>query len=460
MVLGGRKATALLFAGDIAVFAFSLWLTLLLRYGAVPSGALLSLHFGAFSLLFVLWAVVFYMAGLYSKRVLRSQRRLIGAILSTQLVNILCAALFFFLVPLVDIAPKTNLIIYLVVSLVLVLGWRLAAVPRLTSPNRRENAALIAAGPDAEALEREVNGNPCYPLQFCFVLDPSLAARGLDALERRLREERVSLLIVDASHNAVQPLLPLLYRLAFTERRFQFSDFYQLYEEIFDRVPLSVLRYDWFLKNISNSSFGFYALMKRAVDIVGGVLMGLLVIITTPFVYAAMRLEGPGPLFIIQERIGQHGTRIRCYKFRTMLFNYSASATWVKEEEQKPSDNRVTRVGKFLRRSSLDEFPQCINVLKGELSLVGPRNDIAGLGVRMAEVIPYYMARYSVKPGITGWAQINQRYEPGNISPQSLEETKVRLAYDFYYIKHRSLALDVLIALRTVKRMLFRVSRL
>ena len=120
--------------------------------------------------------------------------------------------------------------------------------------------------------------------------------------------------------------------------------------------------------------------------------------------------------------------------------------------------NRVTRVGDFLRRTSLDEFPQFMNILAGELSLIGPRNDMAALAERLAEALPFYDLRYLVKPGITGWAQINQQYEQGNISPQSIEETKMRLAYDFYYLKHRSLGLDIVIALKTVKRMFFRVS--
>jgi lipopolysaccharide/colanic/teichoic acid biosynthesis glycosyltransferase len=133
--------------------------------------------------------------------------------------------------------------------------------------------------------------------------------------------------------------------------------------------------------------------------------------------------------------------------------NESASGSWVGE-----SHNSVTRVGSFLRRTSLDEFPQFMNILSGELSLIGPRNDIEGLGKRLAEALPYYRVRYLVRPGITGWAQVNQQYEPGNLSPQSIEETKMRLAYDFYYLKHRSFVLDILIALKTVKRMLFRLS--
>jgi lipopolysaccharide/colanic/teichoic acid biosynthesis glycosyltransferase len=251
----------------------------------------------------------------------------------------------------------------------------------------------------------------------------------------------------------MRPVLSRIYDLAFLERRCQFADFYQLYEEVFDRVPLTLLQDDWFLKNLSASASALYLIGKRLVDVVGGILMGAVTVLITPLLFMAMRLEGPGPLFIAQERLGRYGQRVRAYKFRSMRFNDQASDSWVGEGE-----NRITRVGNFLRKTSLDEFPQFLNILRGELSLVGPRNDIKGLGARLAEAIPYYTARYSVTPGITGWAQVNQQYEQGHISPQSIEETKMRLAYDFYYIEHRSLALDLVIALRTLKRMLFRVS--
>ena len=109
----------------------------------------------------------------------------------------------------------------------------------------------------------------------------------------------------------------------------------------------------------------------------------------------------------------------------------------------------VTRVGKLLQKSSLDEFPQIWNILKGEMSLIGPRNDTAGLGERLAVEIPYYKIRYFVKPGVTGWAQTNQRYLSGSIQPQSLEESRIRFSYDLYYVKNRSFWLDLAIALRT-----------
>jgi lipopolysaccharide/colanic/teichoic acid biosynthesis glycosyltransferase len=453
MIFGSKTGALRLFAGDIVVFVLSLWLTLLVRYGSVPSPDLFYLHLELFGVLFVLWSLVFYMAGLYSKRVLLSQYELTGAIVKTQLLNIVLAALFFSTVPGLAIAPKTNLVIYLGVSLGLILLWRLTGVPRLSVPSMREPAALIATGAEADALVAEVNGNKRYPFIFKEVIDPGQNPNP-EAVVERLRHSGTCLLVVDTEGEKIEPLLPAVYKLAFEERRCRIADFSLVYEEVFDRVPLSVLQHGWFLKNLRRPPFGFYSFFKMTVDVAGGLLMAVVTALVTPFVYLALRVEGPGPLFLAQERFGRYGSRMKVYKFRSMTHHNAASSDWVGEER----DNRVTRVGSFLRQTSLDEFPQFINILRGELSLVGPRNDIVGLGERLAREIPYYMARYMVKPGLTGWAQINQQYEQGNISPQSVAETRVRLAYDFYYIKNRSFALDILIALRTVKRMFFRVS--
>lgn len=455
MTLGGRFATIFLFAGDLIVFLLSLWLTLLARYQEVPGNDLVSDHVGSFAPLFALWLLVFYMAGLYGKRVVFFKSELFGILLRIQIANIVLAALYFFLVPGIGIAPKTNLLFYLVISLVLIIAWRVYLFPRLTRPSLRERAALIGEGPEAHELAAEVNDNPRYPMVFAMTARPQELIADFDAFHMRLQEEGISVLVVDTENDELRPSLPHIYQLAFVRPGYPVLDFNQIYEEVFDRVPLSLLEYDWFIKNLSGAAPAFYPIMKRVIDILGGLLMGVVCIIATPFVALALTLEGPGPVFISQERLGRYGARVRSYKFRSMRQNKSTSGEWTTEEK---NDNPVTKVGEFLRRTSLDEFPQFVNVLSGELSLIGPRNDIAGLGARLGEAIPYYDMRYIVPPGITGWAQINQQYEQGNFSPQSVEETKVRLAYDFYYIKNRSLALDIIIALKTVKRMLFRVS--
>jgi lipopolysaccharide/colanic/teichoic acid biosynthesis glycosyltransferase len=453
MTFGGKKATTFLFLGDVLVFIVTLWLTLLVRYLSLPTQELFSDHLIAFFPIFCVWALVFYMAGLYSKRVILFKSELWGVILRTQLLNIVLAALYFFFVPGIGIAPKTNLILYLFISLIGIFVWRLAVFPRVTRPASRDRAALIGTGPEVEELMREVNGNPRYQIEFIVRLSPEELAANFAEGATELQRLAVSLVVVDAEHDGLRPILPKLYELAFVSPTYQFVDFYAMYEEVFDRVPLSLLQYDWFLKNVSTVASNFYEVGKRVVDIIGGVAMGVILLISIPFVWIALRLEGDGPLFITQDRLGQNGTHVKTYKFRSM--RYSDNGVWKGE-----SKNYVTRVGAFLRTTSLDEFPQCINILRGELSLIGPRNDIIGLAARLSEALPYYSIRYIAKPGITGWAQINQQYEPGNISPQSIEETKTRLAYDFYYIKNRSFALDIIIALKTVKRMLFRVSSL
>lgn len=454
MLSGGRTALTLLFFGDIAAFFIALWVTLLVRYGALPSEDLLVSHIGPFGFLFLLWAFVFYISGLYEKRAILFKSKLPNVLFRIQLFNILLAALFFFTVPELGITPKTVLVIYLIVSLACILLWRLRLYPRLTARDVREGAALIGQGPEADELVREVNAHARYRLEFRVIKTPAeLSADSFDAFAQSLKEAQVSVIVADLEDDALRPLLPHIYELAFARRELQLTHFHQVYEEVFDRVPLSLLRYEWFLRNISHPSVGLYEVARRVGDIIGGCMMGAVLGITLPLVWVATRIEGRGPLFIAQERIGRYGTRMKAYKLRTMTQNDTASRAWVGEGE-----NRVTRVGAFLRKTSLDEFPQFLNILKGELSLIGPRNDIEGLGLRLAEAIPYYNVRYVVKPGITGWAQINQQYEQGHISPQSVEETKVRLAYDFYYIKNRSLMLDITIALKTLKRMLFRVS--
>ena len=455
MTFGGRKAMTTLFLGDLAVLALSLWLTLVVRFGEIPSSQILGPYLVPFGILFAFWMLIFYMGGLYGKNATLFHSKLLGAVLRTQLFNIVCAALLFFFVPIFGITPKTILFIYFIVSLLLIFFWRLFLFPRITQPSVRYRAAIIGTGDEVHELVHEVNCNTRYGVSFPLVIDPTALTQDVGGIEQRLVAENISVLVVDSEHKAAQPFLPLVYQLAFVEQRYQYADFYRMYEEVFDRVPLSILRFEWFLKNISRPSSSLTSIVKRSVDIVGGTLMGVTTLFVLPFVYIAMRLEGKGPLFLVQERFGQYGTRMSAYKFRTMRYDDSASSTWVAENKD---NNYVTRVGTFLRKTSLDEFPQFINILRGELSLIGPRNDIAGLGSRLAEELPFYMVRYVVKPGLTGWAQINQRYEPGNISPQSIEETKVRLAYDFYYVKNRSLALDLVIALKTIKRMLFRVS--
>jgi lipopolysaccharide/colanic/teichoic acid biosynthesis glycosyltransferase len=176
-------------------------------------------------------------------------------------------------------------------------------------------------------------------------------------------------------------------------------------------------------------------------------ILGIASLVIYPFVALAIKIEDGGDVFIRQNRIGKGGKTISMFKFRSM--KTSDGGKWVTE-----GDNRITRVGKFIRASRIDELPQLWSVVKGDMSLIGPRPDIYDLGVKLSEEIPHYRIRSLVAPGLSGWAQIRQE-----LPPQSLEETKVRLSYDFYYVKSRSILLDLKIALQTIKTLLMRVGK-
>lgn len=450
-----RRELAVLIVGDILSVFIALYVTLLVRYVSIPSEALLAAHFGPFAIMSAVWLFVFYIAGLYDKHTAFLKKHLFARIINTQLANMLIAALLFLIIPF-GIAPKTNLVIYLMISIVLLTIWRVRIFPYF-SPRQRHRAILIADGEEAIELVDEVNNNERYNYSFVRIIDratatahPGFEEKLLSLIER----ERISIVVADPREDYVETIMPRLFERSFMEFQCTFLNFNQVYEDTFDRVALSSLRYDWFIHHVTYNKSLAYDVGKRLFDIL--ISLGLLIgfALVLPIIALAIKLEGPGPIFIVQERIGRQNKRITIHKLRTMTANDAGSATWLSEDKQKA--NVVTKVGAFLRKTSLDEIPQCVAILRGDMSLIGPRNDIVGLGQRLAAEIPYYTVRNLVKPGVTGWAQTHQYYMGNNISPQSLEESRVRLAYDLYYVKNRSMFLDIEIALRTIKTLLSR----
>jgi len=216
----------------------------------------------------------------------------------------------------------------------------------------------------------------------------------------------------------------------------------QVYEELLTRVPIFLLEAEWIVRSFveKTSTSTFYQLTKSLIDFAGGLLGTLIMMVFFPFISLAIILESGFPIFFTQERLGRGGQPYKMVKFRTMARDAERDGEVRMAEE---NDDRVTKVGWFLRKTHLDELPQFINVLRGEMSLVGPRAERPQLVASFQKEIPFYRARLLVKPGITGWAQINYGYA-GTVS-----ETAVKLEYDLYYIEHRSLIMDISIILRT-----------
>jgi exopolysaccharide biosynthesis polyprenyl glycosylphosphotransferase len=444
MTIYNKKEAIFLFLGDMVVFAVSLWLALTLRFFSIPSRELLYLHMLPFSFIFMVWVVSFFASGLYGKHTLLFKSRLPTLLLNTQIVNSVLAVVFFYFVPAFIITPKVLLFIYLAVSFVLILLWRIKLVSYFGF-RKKQKAFLIGEGKEILELYEEVNNNRRYSLSFVGFLD--IGKEGFDIeddLVRPVYENGVSVVVLDSKSEKIEPLLPHLYNLIFANVRF--VDMHKVYEDIFDRVPLSLLRYNWFLQNISSSSYPVYDTLKRAMDIIVSFFAIIVSLVFYPFVFIAIKLDDGGPIFSHQDRVGKGNNIIHLLKFRTM--SRDDGGIWGVGE------NKITRVGAFLRKTRVDELPQLWNVLFGNISLIGPRPEFPEPVKQYTSEVSYYNIRHLIKPGLSGWAQIYHENHPHH--GIDIAETKNKLSYDLYYIKNRSIMLDVKIALLTIRTLLSR----
>jgi lipopolysaccharide/colanic/teichoic acid biosynthesis glycosyltransferase len=220
----------------------------------------------------------------------------------------------------------------------------------------------------------------------------------------------------------------------------RFASLQDFYEEVFERVPLEFVNEQWFLEHVSTHPQPLYAWAKRLMDVVIALPLALISLIVYPVIWLLIRLEDGGPLFFNETRIGQGGSEIKLFKFRSMSCEPELEA------------RQITRVGHFLRKTRLDELPQLWSVVRGDQSLIGPRPERPDYVKMYREEVPYYDIRHLTPPGLSGWAQMYQKMHP-HFRP-SADATREKLSYDLYYLKHRSLWLDIKIALKTIKTVL------
>jgi lipopolysaccharide/colanic/teichoic acid biosynthesis glycosyltransferase len=440
MTIINKKEPILLGVGDLVILFVSLILTLVLRYGDIPSGGLVEVHVIPFAIIFFYSLIVFYISGLYGRMISLARSAVPGTVLRAQIVNAVVAVFLFYFVPAFDVTPKITLFIYLALSTSLLLLWRIGVSP-LLSLQRGSPTLLIGSGPEAAELVHEMNFNSRLSLDCSKQIDPNLSPEQF-AQAMHGNDVIFQYIVADMSNVHLDALLPELYRRYFPTARI--IDMHELYEEVFSRIPLSQINYAWIMSNISSITPRAYDVLKRIADIVLGSFVAIAALVAYPFVALAIKWEDGGDVLIPQRRIGRNNQTITIYKFRSMQRNEWDK--WVAE-----GDNKVTRVGHFIRKTRIDELPQALAIIRGDMSLIGPRADIIDLGKKLEKTIPYYSIRTISTPGLTGWAQVNQEKPP-----QSVEETKIRLSYDLFYIKHRSLTFDLIITLRTLRTILSR----
>jgi exopolysaccharide biosynthesis polyprenyl glycosylphosphotransferase len=324
----------------------------------------------------------------------------------------------------------------LVITLVAVLGIRVAAYELAKRGPFSQRVLVLGGGSLADRLVEQIQARPDLALTLVGVLrEPAADAGDVGEVVRRLRADRIIVALPDR-----RGTLPVAQLLACRVRGVCIEEGTQAYERFTRRLAVESLTPSALIFGDGVRVSRAQLAVKRALSVI---LAGVGLVFAAPFmalVALAIKLDSAGPVFFVQERVGLHGKIFRLFKFRTMHAAPVADDVW-----ERDNLSRVTRVGAILRKYRLDELPQCLNILRGDMSLVGPRPEMASNVATFSAVIPYYNLRHEVRPGLTGWAQIRAGYS------MSTEEVTRKLCYDLYYIKHMSLRFDLRILFDTVK---------
>ncbi len=427
-----RKINLLLI--DIALLYGSLVAMLGLRYQSNFSEEY-QIHLLPFTIIFVIWLIVFYIAGLYDPRTLRNSIFFYSRLFEAVIVSTVVSTSFFYLIPFFGIAPKTNLALFIIIFAALEFGIR-SLFNSIVETKFKKLTLIVGNNDQAQELAEFIRENPQLGYDLKEIIDSQQAVH----LSEALATPDLDTVVISPDAYHISKVTETFYKAL--GRKINFYSLATFYERLTGRVPLGAINQIWFLENLSEGSKQTYEILKRIGDIVFGLIFGVLSLLFYPFIILAMQLDSRGPAFYTQIRIGQHGKTFKLIKFRSMILNAEAKtgALWSPN-----NDTRVGKVGRFLRKTRLDEIPQFWNIVRGEMSLVGPRAERPEFHETLKKEIPFYEERYLVKPGLSGWAQINYSYGA------SVKDAGEKLKYDLYYIKNRSFLLDIGIVLKTIR---------
>ncbi|ULC60588.1 sugar transferase [Flaviramulus sp. BrNp1-15] len=379
---------------------------------------------------------------------------------SSIVLTVSTTVLFYLLTPfLTPVLPDNRLqiLFFFFSMLVALLLWRIAYLNFIVSPRFYKKVLIIGETSNIETiLEAFKKSDPNYKIvgfvnceinKMETVKFNAIKEYSPKQIHQVIKDENISEIVI-ASYNSESITSEIYYTLIrLLEEGFPIKEYTQVYEEITQRVPVQFVGkdfYKYFPFSRSNQN-KLYLFFHRVFDIVISVLGILVGIIFLPIILLGNLFGNRGPLFYIQDRVGKNGKLFKIIKYRTMIKNAEKSgAVWAKK-----GDSRITPFGKFLRYSRLDEIPQFINILKGEMSLIGPRPERPFFVKELSQMLPFYETRHIVKPGLTGWAQVNTRYG------STVDDSLLKLQYDLYYIKHRSFFLDAITLIKTLSTVIF-----
>ena len=421
-----RKTVLLL--GDILMLVASLLIMVQFRFDKNIQSEFLIAQTQFFLVLFVLWLVIFFVFDLYNLRRVNPNPRNIGMLALAIITSALLSISVFYISSYKGITPKTNLAIVSVLSFIFLVGWRRLFYNLFTS-RFVQRIAVIGHGPAVDHLLEDLAKQP----QIGKVVSIQREYSGTEAIPA------IDILIAHGVN------LEGLFWVS-QEKECEVFSLFEAYEELIGKIPLGLMTEEKAIDILTKKNKSFYRLVERIIEIVFALFV---LIVTSPFLAIAaicILLEDGKPILIRQERVGKNSKVFLLYKMRSMKAlapDGSAEQSGVKWADK--NDPRITKVGRVLRATHIDEVPQMINILKGDIALVGPRPERPEFVTELEQKIPFYFLRHTTKPGFTGWAQIKFRYA------RTLLDSKEKFEYDLFYLLNKNPLFDLGILFKTVQ---------
>jgi len=442
-----KKKKIILLIGDIFVLYLSLYLSLWARFLARPASTLWHDYLYYFSFIFLLWILIFYISNLYHVNFFSLNLKFFQTIVQNILICGSLAAIFFYLIPYKTISPKSILFLYLLFFLISFIVWRRIFQLILGSYLPKQNIIIIGFDPLVQELIQEIQNKPQMGYRIVLLAGLSqipkingvrtLSNTNFSDLRKIIAKEKVSYIILNSESANLDEIRNALFDCLFLGA--EYINIVNFYESIAGKIALPAIDKMWFLEHFNKGELYWFSFVKRIFDFSLAIIILVLTLPVWPLIAICIKIESRGTVFFQQMRTGKNKRKFNLIKFRTMREEGNNRSLTIN------NDPRITRFGRFLRITRIDEIPQVINILKGEMSFVGPRPERPIIITKREKEIPFYNERLLVHPGITGWDQVSGEYHSA-----SREDTLKKLQYDLFYIKNRSLFLDFSIMLKTI----------
>ena len=423
----------LVLLGDILSFYLSLLLMLVIRYGGENTSEKFQIHLLPFTILLLIWIIVFYIIDLYSYTNINSTIENKNKLLTGTLINsLLSLGIFYIFGSFFSVTPRTNLFIFIVVFTIIDYLWRHFFSWFLKQKYNNHRILLISSSILNDSIIEHIEKHPQlgYSIKKC---------SKEELIGNNINYNEYTTIVVDNKSFADPIILKNSYNLV--SKNIEIISLTDFYEKLLFRIPLDEIKEEWFINEIKSKNY----INDNIKNIIDKLLAIISIIVFSPLlliVVFLVKISSKGPSIYKQTRIGKNNKKFILYKFRTMHIDAEKDgAQWSGGK----NDTRTTAIGQFLRNTHIDELPQLFNIIKSDISFVGPRPERPEFVQILEKEIPHYLFRQMIRPGLTGWAQIKFRYA------RSVMDSKEKFEYDLYYIKNRNIFIDFGVIIRTIQ---------